>query len=96
MVREVLSNFSLDEYRLQGVNIAEVEEGSYLRRKKIEEVHDGDLSLMQLTVGNRATVFNLQKANRYQVSLIHDIHLFSSPIIFANTGFTYCTAERTL
>ena len=53
----------------------------------MEEKHDGDLCLMQLMTGNNATVYNMQRESYYEVSLIHDINLFKSPILFTNTGF---------
>ena len=95
-VREVLSNFTQEEYRVQGVHINEIEESSVLRKKKIKEDVDGDLCLMQLTAGSNITVYNLQKENRYEVSLIPDSNTYSNPISFSNTGFARSTPEHTL
>ena len=45
--------------------------------------------LMQLTVGNNVTVFNLDEKDRYEVALINSIENFQdNPIVFGTTGFT--------
>ena len=67
-----------------------------MRKKKIEEAHDNDLSLVQLTTGSKITVYNLEKENKYEVTLMPVERDFYSPIIFANTGYTLKTRERTL
>ena len=95
-VREIFSSFSQEDYRIQGVQINEIKDTSVLRTKKIEEVYDRDLCLMQISAGRNVTVFNLQKENRYEVSTLTDETYFSNPIVFENTGFTQNTSERTI
>ena len=91
-VKQVLQFYSRTDYLTKGVYIDEINEVSTLRTKKMEEKHDGDLCLMQLMTGNSATVYNMQRESYYEVSLIHDINLFKSPILFTNTGFVCQTA----
>ena len=67
-----------------------------VRTKKIEEKHDGDLCLLQITLGTHATIYNMQKDSFYEVSLIKDIDQFKNPIVFSNTGFVYQTEKGVL
>ena len=94
-VRDVLERFTVEDYRLQGIFIDEISEESAIRTKKVEEHHDGDLCLMQLTVENNAIVYNLQPDNRYEVDYLRDINSFQNPVLFSNTGFTLFTFNKT-
>ena len=52
---------------------------------------------MQFTVGNSATMFNLDEKDRYEVALINQINNFEdNPIVFGATGFFQSTPYRTM
>lgn len=95
-VREVIADFTIEDYLLHGVQIDEIHEASVMRKKKTAEESGSVLCLMQLTVGNHATVFDLQEKNRFQITMIQDMSQFSSPNIFVTTGFVYNTPDRAL
>lgn len=89
-VREVLQGISPEDFRNRGVTIDEVAESSVLRMKMPDESGEDELTLMQLTAGSNATVYNLQPDNRYEVALLMDMSVFrNNPLSFSNTGFVY-------
>ena len=91
-MREVLGDFSQDEFRNQGISIDEITENSILRHKASEQL--SNVALMQLTVRKHATVYSLDHNHRKEVGLLGDIYKFKNPMQFANTGFVYSTSER--
>ena len=66
----MMEGVTRDVYLDHGIYINEVSCSSILREKKIKEGHDRVLCLMQLSMGNHATVYNLQPERSYEVALI--------------------------
>ena len=54
-----MENVTIEDLKNQSAFINEVSSTSILKEKKIKEDHDRDLCLMQLTIRNHATVYNL-------------------------------------
>ena len=89
-VNGILSDFTLEDLKIKGLEINEIAEESILRKKEIEEKNES-LNLMQLTVGNNATVYSLKSQEWKEVTLMRDIDEFENPMVFSNTGYEYRT-----
>lgn len=67
-----------------------------MRKKKVWQKHDGEMSLLQVTAGTNAIIYNLQAQNRYEVSLLDGMDEFRNPIMVSHTGFVCGSKTRTL
>lgn len=95
-VEQAMDSFHRADFIKHGVHLSEIPGNAVLRKKKIREDHDGDLSLLQIMFDNHAIVYNLQPENKYEVAIMHNIDMYIDPIQFSMTGFFCDTKAKSL
>lgn len=83
---------SKDDLNQKGIFIEEVPRNSVFYKKSLR-FKGNSQTLMQITIGQHAIVYNLQDTNRYEVGLLSEFRKFQNQISFGNTGFTIKTSQ---
>ena len=67
---------SSEEFEENGVRIHEINESSTVRTRKIAEVHDHYMDLVQFTAANTAIVLNLTDERPFIIEMCHELDQF--------------------
>ena len=86
-IRDMTEDFTREAFTANKINLEELSDKSTLFTKKVKEMHDRDMCLLQVMFEDHAIVYNLQSENRYEVALLYDILSFTDPTKFSMTGF---------
>ena len=90
----IFQGMTAEEFEENGIRIHEINESSTVRQRKIAEVHDQYMDLVQFTAANTAIVMNLTNEKPYVIEMCHEIDQFKYPLYFSSCGFVYHTKNQ--